>query len=159
MTFLKNTLKLLHEAGWHKKRRINTGEFCQVLRAQGLAPSPKITDFLKRFGNLKVKQKTGDYFHFDISEAVDNVDPDWIIENYSERADSNLCIIGEAFNGYMVLCMSPKGEIYAGFDETLVYVGASGEEAINKLCLGHELVRVPELNTGLSNELKDSNRS
>ncbi len=89
-------------------------------------------------------------------EAVDNVDPDWVIENYSERTDSNLCLIGEAFNGYMALCMSPKGEVYAGFDETLVYVGVSGEEAINKLCLGHELAKVPELNTGLSDDLKDS---
>jgi len=150
MIFSKNTLKLLHEAGWHKKRRTDTSEFCQILSSEGFAPSGKITEFLKRFGNLRIRQKTGDCFHFDISEAVSNVDPDWITENYSERAGSNLCAIGEAFSGYMVLCMSPKGEVYAGFDETLVYVGASGEEAVSNLCSGHELVKVPELKQNLS---------
>lgn len=46
----------------------------------------------------------------------------------------------------MTLCMSPKGEVYAGFDEILVFVGVSGEDAINALCSGHELAKVPELN-------------
>ncbi len=47
MIFSKNTLKLLHKAGWHKKRRINVSESCQVLISEGFTPSVKITEFFK----------------------------------------------------------------------------------------------------------------
>ncbi len=91
---------------------------------------------------------------FNVPEAIGNVDPDWVIEDYSERVKDKLCIIGEAFNGYMVLCMSSAGEVYAGFDNTLVYVGVSGEKAIDSLCAGKKLVKVPEINPEISAELK-----
>lgn len=162
MMFSKETIKYLCEAGWSENYKIKDIEFVKdKLRAAGFAIPNKVAVFLNHFGNIRVENNSDDSFHFNAPEAIGNVDPDWVIEDYSARVRDKLCIIGEAFNGYMVLCMSSAGEVYAGFDNTLVYVGASGEEAIDKLCLGRKLVKVPEANPEVSAELKDSinNRS
>ncbi len=152
----KKTLKSLHQAGWFENREININEFRQALREEGFVMPNKAAQFLKVFGKLKIEQLCGDYFHFDVAEAVESVDPDWIKEDYSKRAGEKLCIIGEAFNGYMTVCMSPQGRVYAGFDDTLVYAGASGNEAIETLSLGYELTEVPELDVTLGVQLKKS---
>ncbi|MEN8220867.1 MAG: SUKH-3 domain-containing protein [Pseudomonadota bacterium] len=154
--FSKTTLKLLYQAGWFEKRKVNISEFIQVLHEEDFSLPKKVAQFLKSFGKLKIKQPGGDYFHFDVIEATLSVDTDWVKQDYSERVGEKLCIIGEAFNGYMTLCMSPQGEVYAGFDDTLVYVGTSGYDAIEALSLGYELAKVPELAPELITQFKDS---
>lgn len=44
----------------------------------------------------------------------------------------------------MVLTMSLTGKVYAGLDDILVYVGQSGEDAIEALCTGRELEQVAD---------------
>jgi len=154
--FSKTTLKFLYQAGWFEKRKVNISEFIPVLHEEGFSLTKKVAQFLKSFGKLKIKQPGGDYFHFDVIEATLSVDTDWVKQDYSERVGEKLCIIGEAFNGYMTLCMSPQGEVYAGFDDTLVYVGTSGYDAIEALSLGYELAKVPELAPELITHFKES---
>jgi hypothetical protein len=109
-----------------------------------------VKDFLTRFGGLwikhphaKVKEKT-DYFHFDAIKAINSIDSGWVLEEYSDRVNKDLCIIGEAFRRSLILCMSPDGHVYAGIDESLFLVGESGELAIETLCMGHDLKAIPE---------------
>ncbi|MDM8522151.1 SUKH-3 domain-containing protein [Desulfococcaceae bacterium HSG8] len=124
-------------------RKLEISHFRRALREEGFYMPERVAMFLKSFGELEIKQANSDYFHFDVIKAVSGVDPDWVKEYYREQTHEELCIIGEAFNEYMVLCMSSAGSVYAGFDDTLVYVGASGEEAVEALlCSGHELPEV-----------------
>jgi len=43
----------------------------------------------------------------------------------------------------MVLMMDPAGAVYAGFDEALVKLGGSGEDAIETLCTNRKSEKIP----------------
>jgi len=45
----------------------------------------------------------------------------------------------------MILVMSSDGEVFAGFDSFLCYVGTSGDDAIESLCSGRLLQKIPQL--------------
>jgi len=154
--FSEKALTLLRKAGWSQNwEATHFSEYQKILTEEKFELSDAVTLFLKRFGGLLVKHPHAklpsetEYFHFDVTKAVKGVDSDWVKDDYSERVGQPLCIIGEAFNRYMVLAMSPDGEVYAGFDSTLVHVGQSGEEAIENLCSGRELEKIPELTASI----------
>lgn len=149
--FSKKTLDLLRHAGWKEDwKAAHLNEYQQILTDEGFELSDTVTQFLTRFGGLLVEHphaqlpEETEHFHFEVIKAVEGIDPDWVKEDYSERVGKPLCIIGEAFNRYMVLAMSPDGQVYAGFDGTLVHVGQSGEDAIEALCTGRELEQVAD---------------
>ncbi|MDM8560851.1 SUKH-3 domain-containing protein [Candidatus Parabeggiatoa sp. HSG14] len=173
--FSQQTLNDLYQAGWYKGRKCQQfSEYKHLLNQEEFELSDSIEQFLKSFGGLfikcshnvfeqlfrsfgpllatnphaKVRDATSD-FHFDVIKAVHRVDSLWVSVDYSERIGEPLCTIGDAFRGDMVLSMSLTGKVYAGADDFLVYVGASGEEAIEALCTGRELEKVPELTTPL----------
>jgi len=169
--FSQKTINDLHHAGWYEGRKCKPfSEYKRLLNQENFELSETIEQFLKSFGGLSIKYSndvfeqffrsfgplfvknlhtkardaTGD-FHFDVVKAVHRVDPLWVLVDYSKRVGEPLCIIGEAFRRDMVLSMSHTGKVYAGADDFLVYVGTSGEEAIEALCTGRELEKVPEL--------------
>jgi hypothetical protein len=65
------------------------------------------------------------------------------VETYEARIGEQLCVIREAFKEHMALVMSNSGVVYAAYDDTLVRVGQSGEDAIEALCTGKELEHIP----------------
>ncbi len=150
--FSKKTLDYLHQAGWYEYRKCEQfDEYKRILNQEEFELSETIEQFLKRFGGLIVKyphakvRDACDDFHFDVLKAIHGGDTNWVSGDYSARTGEELCVIGEAFRRDMVLSMSPTGKVYSGADDFLTYVGASGEEAIEALCTGRELERVPEL--------------
>ena len=151
--FNKNTLELLHKVGWSENRHFfSADEYIKALEDEDFYVSVAVKEFLSVFGGLsvrhphaKLKEKT-DYFHFNVTEAIDSGDPTWVSEEYSDRVGKRLCIIGEAFRRSMVLCMSENKEVYAGADEFLFFVGESPESAIEALCNGDDLKEMPEHN-------------
>ncbi len=50
-----------------------------------------------------------------------------------------------ACDAHMILVMSSDGEVFAGFDSFLCYVGTSGDDAIESLCSGRLLQKIPQL--------------
>jgi hypothetical protein len=152
--FSKQTLDSLRHAGWYEGRECEQfDEYKRILNQEEFELSDTIEQFLKSFGGLLVKHPHAkvhdviDYFHCDVVKAINGSDPNWVSADYSERVGEPLCIIGEAFRRNMVLSMSPTGKVYAGVDDFLICVGASGEDAIEALCTGRELEKVPELAT------------
>jgi hypothetical protein len=150
--FSKNTSELLHKAGWSENRHFSSNDYVKALEDEGFYVSDAVKAFLSSFGGLsvrhphaKLKEKT-DYFHFDVTEAINSGDTAWVSEEYSSRAGKNLCIIGEAFRRSMILCMSEDKQVYAGTDEFLFFVGESPESAIEALCSGDDLKEIPEQN-------------
>jgi len=148
--FSPETEVLLRKAGWKENRVIDTTRYEKILLEEGFEVTDCVIKFLKEFGGLIIRHPhakvsgTEDYFHLDAAKAARRVDPNWVREDYSQRVGKKLCVIGDAFNEYMVLSMSADGEVFAGFDDILVYVGSSGEEAIEAICSGKELPEILE---------------
>jgi|JI10StandDraft_1071094.scaffolds.fasta_scaffold305936_2 hypothetical protein len=152
--FSKVTTSYLEKAGWSNDRNFqNTLEYLNALNSEGYRVFGSVENFFKNFGGLVIKHPHGkakekeDYFHFNVIKAIENYDSSWILDEYSLQSGKELCIIGEAFRGNLVLCMSQDQNIYAGIDEDLYLVGVSIEEAIENLCQGKDLKKIePALN-------------
>lgn len=50
--------------------------------------------------------------------------------------------VGEASRGYLIMCMGSGGHVYGGYDDFLVRLGTSGDDAIEGLCTGREAPQV-----------------
>ena len=142
--FNDRTLGCLKAAGWHAGRSVDTAEFKRRLEAEGCIFFPVVEKFMSEFGGLLMCHSNhclpdvDDHFLIDPLISIDDFDTLWVTEEYSRRIDTPLCVIGQAYRGYMVLSMDNEGSVYAGYDETLHKVACSGEEAIEKLCCGYE---------------------
>jgi hypothetical protein len=146
--FSETTLAMLRRAGWNEHRSIDTTEYSNFLQLKGVPVHERAVEFWQHFGGLRVAHPHSgdpgaeDYFELDPVKATRHTN----IRNlrkFSERVGAPLCIIGEARRGYMVLLMDPTGTVYAGMDRLLELVGHSGEEAIEALCSGAKLERLP----------------
>ena len=83
-----------------------------------------------------------DEFYINPTAAVAGIGSGWV-EEYSERVGVLLCVIGQAFSYHMTLVMAPDGKVYAGYDDTLIHVGDSGTDAIEALCSGRDMPKIP----------------
>jgi SUKH-3 immunity protein len=142
--FSETSLKLLQHAGWFDGRCIDISRSEELLRKEGYQVSPAIRAFLQEFGELrfvndKAKPPAAQEWHFCVKEAVSRAIPAKVLEYYSPRAGSQLCVIGDAFNEYILLMMDESGQVYGGYDEEFFFIGKSGKEAIQRLCEGREL--------------------
>ncbi|MBD2499004.1 SUKH-3 domain-containing protein [Anabaena azotica] len=148
--FSEETTRLLEQAEWHESRNIDTSEYKEILESEGYSIYPNVMKFLSCFGGLHVKYphkrvpQLEDDFHFNVPQAVGNIYPERV-QDYSDRIGVPLCVIGESNRGYMILMMTPEGQVYAGYDDFLVFVGDSGIDAIEALCSGRELAEIPFL--------------
>lgn len=139
---------MLHQAGWSEERRIDISEYEKCLKAEGYPVPTVVVDFLERFGGLRVVYphprvlQTNDEFCINPIVAAAHIYPERV-EDYSERVGAPLCVIGEAFSYHMTLVMNPDGQIYAGYDDTLIYVGNSGIDAIEAICSGRDMPEIP----------------
>ena len=148
--FSGETLKLLRKAGWYEGRSVDTSAWERLLRKEGFTVHPVVTAFLQEFGGLEFKnpkkapQASADW-HFCVERAVERIYPERVVKYYNRRAGHQLCLIGDASNGYLILMMDETGQVYGGYDEEFFYLGKSGPEAIETLRTGRDLGRVPEL--------------
>ncbi len=58
---------------------------------------------------------------------------------YSKIVGSPLSPIGEASGGYLKLMIDERGRIFGGYDQVLLAIGTSGEDAVEALCSGRKL--------------------
>jgi hypothetical protein len=117
------------------------------LVTEGYEPTSHLTDFLGSFAGLRVSHPAArapgfeDYFHLDPIKAVNGIYRERV-NMYEERVGERLCVFGEAFREHMVLMMSSTGTVYAAYEDVLVRVGSSGEDAIEALCTGRKLEHI-----------------
>jgi hypothetical protein len=143
------TTKCLTEAGWRPGRRIPVAPEVETeLRAHGHQLLPSARKFVEEFGGLAVVHP-----HFKVAGSLDNfvIDPllatkgrdaGWVREYERRTRESALTPIGEASRGYLIMCMGQEGAVYGGYDNILVRLGASGEEALEALCTGKESLQI-----------------
>jgi hypothetical protein len=146
--FSGRTKRCLEQSGWTLDRSIDITSFTQILEGEGYHVSKAVKDFLTSFGGLRVEHphakapESMDFFTLNPIEATAGICRERV-ETYEERTCKQLCVIGEAFRGYMTLMMSDDGMVYAAYDDLMVRVGSSGKDAIDALCNGRELERLP----------------
>lgn len=146
--FSPKTLTALKRAGWNEDRQVDTSEYIEFLQARGVPVHRPAIRLWECFGGLRVVHphsrvpEAEDYFEINPIQATRRTDVR-NLRRFSERVETPLCIIGEAFRGNMVLLMDPTGRVYAGLDKLLKLVGSSGEEAIEALCSGQKLIPLP----------------
>jgi len=143
------TLQCLLTAGWHPGRNVSLPEQAETEpRADGHALLPSARAFLAEFGGLTVVHPharapaSTDRFVIDALVAARGTDPDWVRDYERRSGETALTPVGEAARGYLIMCMGPGGHLYGGYDNFLVRLGTSGDDAIEGLCTGREAPQV-----------------
>lgn len=137
--FSIQTQKSLLNAGWYAGRKINIEQFRNTILTNNYELFPSVKEFLSEFGNLYIKFiiRNGmmSDLHFNVIQAVEEVDPGWAQRNYYERLGKrNICAIGQAHSDHMTIYMDEPGNVYGGFDDYFSLIANSGEAAIEAFC-------------------------
>src|SRR5579872_6240667 len=119
----------LAEAGWSGTRSVDIAHYRAALEAEGYELHAHASSFLRSFGGLRLVAPGDQHFHFNAADAARSGSPDWVVETYAKRVGEPLCAIGEAFNGHLVLAMSPTGRVFGGYDDELILIGNDESEA------------------------------
>lgn len=136
-------------AGWSEDRRVDTTEYEKCLQSEGYPVHTAVVDFLECFGGLRVVYphprvpQATDKFFINPMVAAAHICIERVKEDYDERVGAPLCVIGEAFDYHMTLMMDSDGKVYAGYDDTLILVGNSGDDAIEAICSGRDKPKNP----------------
>lgn len=143
------TTQCLLKAGWHPGRNVALPQGTEAgLRADGHVLLPSARAFLAEFGGLTVVHPharaptSPDRFVIDALLAANGGDPSWVREYERRSGEPSLTPVGEAARGYLIMCMGPGGHVYGGYDNTLIRLGTSGNDAIEGLCTGREAPQV-----------------
>lgn len=148
--FSELTKQCLLKTGWHPGRNVSLPEEIEAeLRAAGHVLLPSARAFLAEFGGLTIvhphaRTQTSDRFVIDALLAANGRDPGWVREYERRTGESALTPVGEAARGYLIMCMGPGGHVYGGYDNFLIHLGTSGDDAIEGLCIGREAPEVGE---------------
>ena len=132
------TLTQLKAAGWREERRFDPSHYERFLEAKGYTVFPVVTEFLTRFGGLRIARPSWrlpgniHWFHFAV-DIVGAAPSKSQIEDDIADIQTPLCLIGNAYDAWMPMVMDTDGNVYISF-EGLHYLGASGEDAIEALC-------------------------
>lgn len=133
---------VLLASGWHGAALKNPDRQQAELEEDGYSVFPAARVFLERFGGLHLEWcdvlSNEQTLHTDVHDAIANVFRQNVMI-FEERVGHRLCLVGEAFDGYMALLVADDGTVFVGVDDTLRRAGRSPEDALNNILLGFEL--------------------
>ena len=144
-----NLVKLLIKAGWYEGRKLEYEGIGEMVKNEGYAELPNVISFLQEFLDIKIIFKNkrngikNDDITFSFEEATHLEVPERINEEYSQRIGKELCPIGTAFRGYVVLMMSNDMCVYGGYDNDLFKIADSGIEAIKAIINDKDPIQIP----------------
>ena len=128
----------LEKYGWYPQRKIGITEIIKILTDEGYQLNKYAIEIIERYGNLeilhpsfKVKDKN-ETMHLNPLTACNHIYREKV-EDYESRTKESLVVIGEAYNGYLVLMVSDNGSIYGGYDDYLTLLGKSFSEALDAI--------------------------
>ena len=146
--FTDRTKEILEAQGWSETREVDPGVYVRVLEAEGYPVHPCVREFLRSFASIRAffttpEGEDNDFF-LDPVEAVDFIYMERVAEDYSPRVGLSLCVIGLYHHNNMVLMMDSGGAVYGGYDETLMHIADSAEEAIEAMVAGAAFSEIAE---------------
>lgn len=142
-----NTLEYLRRSGWSKERQVDISIYLKALIEDGYEINSLVEEFLKNYGGLEVKHHHTkdstqmDKFHFNAEKATESYFPE-VVEEYMERVNEKLVVVGMCRSEHMVVMLSHSGKMYAGFDEILLKLGDNIASGLVALCEGIGIVGV-----------------
>jgi hypothetical protein len=145
--FSKHTVECLTGSGWTRDSVIDTRKFEEVLKVAGFTVHDAALNFWKEYGghfhypHAKVANML-DEMHFDPLLTIRHIRRGKV-NAYAKVVGRQLCPIGEAARGYLVLMMNESGEVYASYDDFFAKVAASGSDTIEALCSGRDMEPIP----------------
>jgi len=133
-------LAYLRKAGWTPKRVVRTSLYEEPYKAEGLSLLLKAKSFLGKFGGLIIcyvtKSQQQDVLEFLAERAVQGMGNGGV-EGFEELIGvAPLCPIGHYLFGTCLLLMDSRGRVFGGSDETVTFIGATGEKAISNILSG-----------------------
>jgi len=142
------TKQILTAAGWSETRDVDPGVYQRVLEAEGYEVFPCVLEFLRSFASIRayftMPEGGENDFFLDPVEAVDVIYMERVAEDNGPRIGMTLCVIGLYHHNNMVLMMDSDGAVYGGYDETLLHIADSAEEAIEAMVKGAEFSEIQE---------------
>ncbi|MEP7284972.1 MAG: SUKH-3 domain-containing protein [Chloroflexota bacterium] len=149
--FSEQTLRMLQNAGWSEFYRYDISKYEKVYERAGCAPPSKVKEFMLSFGGLyftvpgprSAKSVTG--FDFNPVKVLQDI---YVCSDYefiSEQVGlpvSPAYIIGSLHGIPAELLMVSDGKIYAYYDQILLKIGDSGEDAIEAMAIGRQFVKL-----------------
>ena len=137
MAVSEKVRSVLAHGGWYEGRRQPTTPMENSLKSDGYKVSDAVRRFLAEFGQLAFATDDDDW-HFDPVLAIQHTIPS-NVESDSEQAGAELCPVGEASRGHLLLMMDPNGRMFASYGGAFGVVGESPFDAIESLCMGRPL--------------------
>lgn len=139
-TIPKAALLYLRKAGWTPQRAVPTAMYEQAYESEGVPFLPRTKQFLRAFGGLIIRYETKarqeDVLEFFAERAVQGMGGRGL-EDFQERIGvAPLCPIGHYLFGTCMLFMDNGGRVLGGSDETVTFIGETGEEAIGNILTG-----------------------
>jgi len=139
---------VLMSAGWYPTRKINTKIIQEELISIGCIWFKAVNDFLEEFGGLSIpfNRQDGsiDTICFDVERLIRKIDISWITDEYKNRLDSrDLCLVGQAYTGHIILFMDQEGVIYGGYDEEVFLIGENSYQAITTIIENLPIKEIP----------------
>ncbi len=147
MKMSEETKTILHDYGWSAERKVCTTKYEKAFECEGYKTFKSALDFLREFGgiyfeipipNSGIKGKA----HFDAIQATKDIYIE-VVQAYEHRVGERLLPVGEANNYQCTLLFSESGKMYAGLDDTLLFLGNNYEEAIENLCQRLDKAAIP----------------
>ena len=136
----------LAQAGWRPGRAVPVEPLLAPLIEEGYATPPLLHEFLSSYGGIEFSYQnpynpdTTDTCGIDPALATNMIYP-IRVRLWGERVGAELVPFGEASR--LSLVMAADGRVWGGFDEILVAIGSSPEDALNALCESRERPQVP----------------
>lgn len=147
MELSQATKKIFEKAGWTPWRQMNIEPYIEALVTDGYEIFDKANDFLIEFGGLEVihpaykVHNEMDGLHFNPIRAIEGIYHERV-ETYEVRIGEKLVVIGEGYNGQLVLLISESGKIFGAYDDYLTCLGNNTFEALEALCENKETPQV-----------------
>jgi hypothetical protein len=138
--FSEVTRALLTKSGWWPNYHGPVDLYVAVYRDEELKFPRAARRFLDRFGGLVIQYKTkmqqDDVLEFRADRAARGSGQDTLV-GYEEMAGEHpLCPIGSYSFGMCMLLMDAKARVFGGTEWSLLLVGRTGEEAIERILTG-----------------------
>ncbi|UXI65977.1 SUKH-3 domain-containing protein [Tahibacter amnicola] len=138
----------LKDMGWCEERIVDPTPFFSAMRDEGYPYFPTSSHFLSKFGGMvgkmpsyrdsTVKQSV----HFNPTLAMEHIYREKVIA-YEHRVSEELVVVGELYDGHMVLMLSRTGKLFGAYDDFLCLFGNSIEEGLNSLFEQRDVIEIP----------------